>query len=106
MAMYALAPYLPASMENSKKLDGVKASVGYTNPKQTPMRQVHITETGRIEGPNIVAPGFHAGRLWLPHPPGMETGRYNRVSLFVARFGLLSFGHSCLLRISDFEFGL
>jgi hypothetical protein len=25
----------------------------------------------------VVAPGFHAGRLWLALPPGMEAGRYN-----------------------------
>jgi hypothetical protein len=70
------------------------------NPNQTPRLQIRITETGRIEGFAIVAPGFHAGRLWLRHAPGVEAGRYKRVSLrfFLSRsleFGPLEF-------VSDF----
>jgi hypothetical protein len=65
-----------------------------------------MTETGRIRGSRVVAPGFHAGRSWFLRPPGVEARRYERISLFDARFGELNFGHSCLFRISCFGFVL
>jgi hypothetical protein len=48
--------------------------------------------------------GFHAGQASKLETPGMEAGRYKRLSLFVARFGHMKSCYSCVFRISCIEF--
>jgi hypothetical protein len=71
------------------------------NPKQNPRLQIQMTETGRIGGLHVVAPGFHAGRVSKPKTPGVEAGRYNVLAASLH----VSVIRACFeFRASDFEF--
>jgi hypothetical protein len=85
------------------------------NPKQARMTRIQRTETGRIRGSKIVAPGFHAGRFWRPRPastPGVfglharhgsraQTGTPLRCTFRPFEFEALEFVSDFVLRISN-----